>query len=288
MPFLIAVSFIWAFSFGIIGSRLSGLDSTFVATARLSIAWLCFAPFFRLAGLGRGDLIALVGIGSLQFGAMYVAYIRAFAFLPSHLVALFSVLTPLYIALAYDLMRRRWQWSLIACALLSVAGAAVIKFSQPSGDIWAGFALMQVANLSFGLGQLMYREWRLKRPGINDSQVMAALYAGGAAFAGFAFLIWGDWRTIAPSGEQALAILYLGAVASGLGFYLWNKGAARSSAGALAAANNAVVPLAMAASLFLFGESSAIAAASVSKLLAGAALIFGAMLWGQRIGRVTR
>ena len=284
MPFLILVSLIWAFSFGIIGSSLSTLDSTFVAAIRLSLAWLCFMPFFRLQGINRRNLLTLIGIGALQFGVMYVSYIRAFAFLPSHLVALFSVLTPLYIVIAHDLIRRQWHWTLLGCAALSVAGAAVIKFSRPSEDFWLGFGLMQIANLAFGLGQLFYREWRLKRPEIRDSQVMAALYAGGAAFAGAAFLAWGDFSNVSPDRNQLLALGYLGVVASGLGFYLWNKGAARSTAGVLAAANNAVVPLAMAASLFFFGESSNITTQSLAKLAIGAVLIFGAMIWGNRLG----
>ncbi|EDY80651.1 Integral membrane protein DUF6 [Verrucomicrobiia bacterium DG1235] len=282
MPFLIAVSLLWAFSFGIIGSRLTSLDSTFVAAIRLAIAWLCFLPFFRSKRLTRRELLSLVAIGALQFGAMYISYIKAFAFLPSHLVALFSVLTPLYIVLAHHLINRSWQWSLLGCALLSITGAVVIKYSQPSGSFWIGFGLMQIANISFGLGQLLYRSWRIKRPEIHDSEVMAALYLGAATCAGLGFLAWGDSSKITPSPEQWYALLYLGAIASGLGFFWWNKGAAKTNPGVLATCNNAVVPLAMAASLFIFGEASAIDSASVTKLLIGATLIFAAIAWGKK------
>ena len=47
MGYLIAVSLLWAFSFGLIKVGLSDLDSTAVATVRLLIATLVFLPFFR-------------------------------------------------------------------------------------------------------------------------------------------------------------------------------------------------------------------------------------------------
>lgn len=283
MRYLITVSLLWAFSFGIIGSRLSGLDSIFVATTRLSLAWLCFIPFFRPHTLTRRGLLQLTAIGAFQFGLMYVCYMRAYAYLPSHLVALFSVLTPLYIVIGHDVSKKRFQWKLIACAGLSIAGAVIIKLTQPEGDFWIGFALMQIANIAFGIGQLLYRNWKLAHPETNDASVMAALYAGATALSGIAFAIWGNFDRIAPSLEQWLAILYLGVVASGFGFFLWNKGASQTSAAALAASNNAVVPLAMASSLFAFGEISAIDAPSLLKLVSGAALIGISIIWGRKL-----
>ena len=284
MAYLIAVSVLWAFSFGLIGSRLAGLDSSFVAAVRLGLAFLCFAPFVRLKGLNRRDMLQLVALGALQFGAMYVFYIQAFRFLPSHLVALFSVLTPLYIVLGHDLLRRCWRWQLFGCALLSVAGAAVIKFAEPHGSVWAGFGLMQLANIAFGLGQLLYREWRLKRPETRDREAIGFLYAGGLVCAGLVFLFLGDFSRAKPTGEQWWVMAYLGVIASGLGFFGWNKGAARSEPGVLAGFNNAVVPLAMAVSLFLFGEASAIEAEAVAKLVLGSLLILASIVWGKRLG----
>ncbi len=281
MPFLIAVSFIWAFSFGIIGSRLSGVDSNFSAAVRLGIAFLCFLPFLRVKNLHRLDLPKLVGIGALQLGVMYIAYMRSYVYLPSHLVALFTVLTPLYIAFAHDLIKRRWQWRLLGCALLSIAGAVVIKFSQPSGSFWIGFGLMQTANLAFGLGQLLYRSWKRNRPQVRDSEAIAAVYFGGTLVAALGFALFGNFDKISPRPDQWYALIYLGAVASGLGFFWWNKGAALTSPAALAASNNAVVPLAMAGSLFVFGEASAITIDALMKLFIGAALIFTAMAWGR-------
>ena len=49
-------------------------------------------------------------------------------------------------------------------------------------------------------------------------------------------------------------ILYLGIIASGLCFYLWNMGASRVSTGTLAAANNLLVPLGVVLSILFKKE----------------------------------
>ena len=103
MIYLAVVSAIWAFSFGLIGNALSGVDSFFVATVRLGCATLLFLPFLRAKEIVRIDRLRLVLIGAIQFGVMYACYMRAFQYLPSHLVAIFSILTPVYVVILHDL-----------------------------------------------------------------------------------------------------------------------------------------------------------------------------------------
>jgi drug/metabolite transporter (DMT)-like permease len=82
-----------------------------------------------------------------------------------------------------------------------------------------------------------------------------------------------DWRTLSPTPDQWLVLFYLGAVASGLAFLLWNLGAKKTDAGTLAVLNNLKVPLAVAASILFFGER-----ADPVRLLTGSGLIFLALL----------
>jgi drug/metabolite transporter (DMT)-like permease len=72
---------------------------------------------------------------------------------------------------------------------------------------------------------------------------------------------------------QLVTVAYLGLVASGLGFYLWNAGARRCGTGTLAVMNNAKVPLGVAASLLLFGESAEAGPLLLSLLALGAAVL---------------
>jgi len=279
MQYLAIVSLIWAFSFGLIGNALAGVDSIFVATVRLGIAGLLFLPFLRWSRVPAGSHWKLIGCGAAQFGIMYVCYIKAFQFLPSHLVALFSILTPLYVVLIHDLRQRQFHRKYLYAALLSIAGATIIKAKSGSVDsIWFGFGLMQIAGLAFGFGQVYYRDWKRSHPQTPDHQVFALLYIGGFSVAAVAAAFFTDWQQI-----QVLA--YLGIVASGLGFFLWNKGAALSRPGTLAAFNNAVVPLAMACSLFIFGEIADIAGGALLRLALGSICIAAAVFLAEKTPR---
>ncbi len=48
----------------------------------------------------------MMGIGAVQFGGMYLFYIAAFHYLPSHQVALFTATTPIYVVLIDGLMKK--------------------------------------------------------------------------------------------------------------------------------------------------------------------------------------
>lgn len=283
MIYLAIVSAIWAFSFGLIGNALSGVDSFFTATIRLGCATLLFLPFLRAKEIVRIDRLRLVLIGAIQFGVMYACYMRAFQYLPSHLVAIFSILTPVYVVIVHDLRQRTFSSRYLIAALLSVLGAAAIKAKTiPTGDFWIGFGLMQAAGIAFAYGQVAYRDWKRNNPQTKDRSVFSLLAIGGTASAGIAGVLLSDWSTLDVKADQWKSILYLGFVASGLGFFLWNKGASKSNPGTLAAFNNAVVPLAVLCSLFVFGESQSMDLENGIRLALGSALVLGALLVSQR------
>lgn len=287
MIYLAITSLIWAFSFGLIGNALKGLDPLLVSDARLLLAFVAFLPFLKLRQISRAETWQLIAIGAIQYGVMYTCYLTAFRYLPSHMVALFSVLTPLYVVIIYDIRRRRFTPGYLLAAVLSVAGAAVIRAKESgSSEVWLGFALMQIANVAFAFGQVYYRDWKRSRSHITDSSVFAYLYLGGASFTAIVTVLLSHTVPIPleATSTQWLVLGYLGVVASGLGFFFWNKGATQTSAGVLAAFNNAVVPLAMFASLFVFGEAKGGSTEELLRLVLGALLIGSALLFGMRRG----
>ncbi|WP_299773405.1 EamA family transporter [uncultured Pseudoteredinibacter sp.] len=285
MHYLAITSLIWAFSFGLIGNALKGIDPLQVADVRLMLALLVFLPFLKWQQTDRQEKWQLIAIGAIQYGVMYTCLLSSFRYLPSHLVALFTVLTPLYIVIIDSLRKRYFSIDYILAAALSVAGAAVIKAQNTEGaDIWLGFALIQIANLAFAFGQVAYRDWKQARPELAHSAVFAWLYLGGALFTAFAAaLISGKGPIpLEANAQQWAVLLYLGLVASGLGFFMWNKGATLTTTGILAAFNNAVVPLAMFASLFIFAEAKGGTVEELTRLGLGAVLIGFALLLGRR------
>jgi drug/metabolite transporter (DMT)-like permease len=269
MILLLVVSCIWAFSFGLV-KRLAGIDPTAIGAARLAISLVVFIPFFRAARLGAGHMATLALIGAVQFGAVYILYLRAYAHLHAYEIALFTITTPIFVTLMDAAAERRWRMRFLAAAALSVAGAGVVLWkSIGDSGVMGGFVLMQLSNVCFACGQVAWRRERARLPSDkSDASVFAVTYAGALALTVAVSLVTTDWRAFSPTGTQWLTIGYLGAIASGLGFFLWNVGATRVNAGALAAVNNAKIPLGIAVSLVFFGEK-----ADMARLLAGGALM---------------
>ena len=288
MHYLAIVSIVWALSFGLIGQALSEVDPVFAATMRLGIAGLVFLPFLRWSRIPHGSHFKLIGCGAVQFGVMYVCYMQAFQIVPgqSHLVALFSILTPLYVVLINDLRKREFHPKYLCAALLAIAGAATIKARTGSMDsLWITFGLMQVAGLAFGFGQVYYRDWKRVHADVRDHQIFALLYAGGFGVAAIACAVLTNWERTQLDAEQLQVLTYIGVVASGLGFFLWNKGPPLCRAGTLPPYNNAVVPLAMACSLFIFGEGSELEGGAVLRLIIGSALIITAVTLAEKTAK---
>tara|TARA_B100000242_G_scaffold270349_1_gene221791 strand:+ start:2354 stop:2989 length:636 start_codon:yes stop_codon:yes gene_type:complete len=208
---------------------------------------------------------------------------KAYQYIPSHVVAIFSILTPVYVVLIHNLMKRTFLNRYVWVALLSVLGAASIKVkSVPDGDIWIGFGLMQVAGIAFAFGQVAYRNWKKANAQVVDQAVFGLLAFGGFICVGGFSLLLTDFTAVEITLNQWQSIIYLGCVASGLGFFLWNKGATRSNPGTLAAFNNAVVPLAVIISLLVFGESEALDLEDSLRLFVGSALIVGAAIFSPK------
>jgi drug/metabolite transporter (DMT)-like permease len=285
MLLLFLVSLLWAFSFGLI-KRLTGLDSAFIAAARLGLALLVFLPFLRLRGLATRTALALLGIGAIQFGLMYLAYNESFHYLAtSYEVAVLTLTTPILVTLFADAFERRWNVRALLAALLAVAGGGciVVKTSFTGAPI-VGIALVQISNAAFALGQVLYR--RVRSAGaaasFRDRDVFGLLYAGALAVTLPATLLRTNFRALPLNATKVEILIYLGIVASGLGFFLWNLGAKRANAGTLAVMNNVKIPLTVAVSLLVFRET-----ADLPRLLAGGALMVMAVWLAEKKSRST-
>lgn len=267
MVLLIAVSLLWAFSFGLIKRHLGGVDSSFVAAVRLGLALLVFLPFLRLRGVSVKTAGALLGIGAVQFGLMYLAYIESFRHLRAYEAALFTITTPILVTLFADAFDRTFRIRALAAALLAVGGAGLVAMKSADVKVTlVGLGLIQLSNAAFAIGQVLYRRLMLRDTALRDREVFALPYAGAFAIT-LGVALTRD-LSINLTAPQLWTLLYLGVLASGVGFFLWNVGATRVTAGSLAVMNNAKIPLAVAVSLLAFGES-----ADLPRLLAAGALM---------------
>lgn len=273
---LVFVSLLWAFSFGLIKDRLAGLDPVAISAVRLTFAALVFLPFLRPRALPRRDVVSLAFIGAIQFGVMYVLYTIAYGYLKAHEVALATILTPVYVALLDAAVENRTRWRHMVAAALAVIGAGVLIWKNRTSDtIIMGFLIVQGANLCFAAGQVAYKRIRPTLPkNITDAGIFFWPCAGAVAVAASTSFFYTDWSAFRPSSSQWGVLAYLGILASGLGFFLWNYGATRVNTGTLAAFNNAKVPLGVLCSLVFFAEQPA----SMPRLIFSLVLLIAAVL----------
>ena len=279
MILLILVTLLWAFSFSLIGVYLAGqVDSYFSVLTRVLLAALVFLPFLNWRTPPRTAL-TLMAIGAVQLGLMYLFYYQSFLLLSVPEVLLFTIFTPVYISLIYDLLARRFSpWNL-AIAVVAVFGAAIIRWNDLSGDYWIGFLVVQGANLCFATGQVAYKQFmqsQAKRgTTLPPRQTFGWFFIGASLVATVAWFILGTPQYPASTVQWSI-LLWLGAVASGLGYFLWNKGATQVSPGTLAAMNNALIPAGLLVNLLLWNRD-----ADLPRLAAGGAIIIAAVIFSE-------
>jgi carboxylate/amino acid/amine transporter len=275
MRLLTLVTFIWAFSFSFIGVYLAGkLDSYFAVLIRVALASLIFIPFtnFRLPNRFK---LAIMGIGIVQIGMMYIFFYKSFLFLSVPEVLLFTIFTPLYVTIIYDLLQKRFNPLYLVTAALAVWGAYIIKSAQVNPGFFTGFLMVQGANVCFALGQVLYKKL-LQHPELRDvrqSTIFGYFHYGALLISTVAFVLFGNMDKITPTPTQWAVLLWLGIVASGLGYFLWNRGATQVDSGMLAIMNNAVVPLGLIVNLVVWGRGI-----DYTALMLGGGLILAA-LW---------
>lgn len=274
------MSIVWAFSFGIIKGELTDLPPTLVAHLRLLISFIIFLP----VALFLKQLIwqkRLILLGMVQFGVMYVAYIFSYQFLPGYLVAVLTIFTPLYVMIFNAILKKQFSLAWLLPITLSILGAAVLVYRENNAEQWlVGFLILQVANLSFAFGQIYYKHLTEQQSTlVSHTNNMTNMYLGAAVFSAIAML-WqtqGELLTIEVSNRQLGFILYLGIIASGLGFYLWNWGAKQVSPATLAIMNNGYLPPAIIFSFTIFGEQ-----ADMTRFSAGTVLILISLYWAHK------
>jgi drug/metabolite transporter (DMT)-like permease len=274
MVYLFLVSIIWGFSFGLIKTNLTAINPILVTGLRLLIACLVFLPFLKLHKQDKKIWLPLLAIGSIQFGLMYIFYNWSFQLLKSFEVALFTIFTPFYVVVINNLIERKWNHFYLLTSILAIIGTGIIVhtgFSRPG--MITGFMIVQLSNICFAVGQVLYRRIMRANPELKDVDIFAIPYFGGFLIAAIVSSALVDWRNVVITSTQWWNLLYLGALASGLGFFLWNFGARRTNIGALAIFNNLKIPLAITVSLIFFHEQT-----DLPGLLLGGLLVLGSLL----------
>ncbi|OCG15429.1 hypothetical protein A9G09_04665 [Gilliamella sp. wkB292] len=256
MLYLIIVTIVWSFSFSFIGIYLSGqVDTWFAVVMRVLLAFVTFIPFFRIKNILPKQMVSLMGVGACQLGIMYFFYYNSFQYISVPEVLLFTITTPIYVTIIYDLLQRhRLRLSYLLTAVIAVIGAAIIRYDHISSQFIIGFLLIQGANIVFALGQVGYKRIMELYP-LPQHHAFAWVYLGAIIVASIGWLIFGDSSKLPTSSIQWWIIVWLGVVASGLCYFLWNYGATKVDSGTLAIMNNVVIPTGILVNVVIWHQS---------------------------------
>lgn len=270
MTKLVFVTVLWAFSFSLIGEFLARqVDSDFAVLTRVALGALVFLPLTRFRGVPSGLKLGITVSGMLQFGITYLCLYRSFAYLSVPEVLLFTIFTPLYVTLLDDALFRRFSPVALLAAVVATLGAGIIRYDGLSADFLTGFLLLQLANLTFAAGQVGYKHTMQHWPSdLPAYRTFGYFFFGAIVIALPSFLIFGDGSKLPSTGLQWGILGWLGLAASGLGLYLWNRGACEVDAGTLAVMNNALVPAGLLVNLLIWNRD-----ADLLRLAIGGAVI---------------
>lgn len=277
MALLIITTILWAFSFSLFGEYLAGhVDSYFAVLVRVGLAALVFLPFLRTRGHSVKTIALYMLVGAMQLGIMYMLSFHAYLYLTVSELLLFTVLTPLYITLIYDLMSgRRLRWSYAFSALLAVIGAGIIRYDQVTSHFWTGLLLVQLSNISFAIGMVGYKRLMETRP-MPQHNAFAWFYMGALIVAIVAWFMLGNAQKMPATTLQWGILVFLGVAASGIGYFMWNYGATQVDAGTLGIMNNMHVPAGLLVNLAIWHQQP-----HWPSFIIGAAVIV-ASLWVHR------
>jgi len=267
MLYLIISSFIWALSFPIIKGYLFDINPILLALIRFFIALLMFTPY-AFKKISKAYIFIIVG--ALQYGLMYVFYLYSFKYLKAYEIAILTTTTPLYIIIINQILNKQKKYYLNA--VLVILACSIITYNTfPKSFI--GVIYIQISNILFALGQLLYKKYYSWQ---NIKTTSFYIYLGAILIIMpllFIFKVDLNIFSIFTNYQTSLAILYLSIIASGFGVYLWNKGIIKTNIKYISILNNLKIPLGVFFSYLILNEELNILNLSIGLLLFMLALL---------------
>ncbi|MGO2275688.1 DMT family transporter, partial [Pseudoalteromonas nigrifaciens] len=251
------------------------VDAWFSVLIRIALAALIFLPFLKVKQTPKPLALKLMLIGAVQLGAMYSFYYHSFLYLSVPEVLLFTVMTPLYITLLNDALEKHFNPRFFIVAIIAIGGAVAIRYEGISSDFLLGLLLVQAANLCFAIGQVAYKRL-MSNSTLEHKSVFGWFFIGALCIALVCYLLFGNTDKLPTTTTQWSVLIYLGIVASGFGYFVWNKGATLVNVGALAVMNNLLIPAGIIVNVLIWNRD-----ADLFRLAIGAGIILAALLVNQ-------
>ena len=113
---------------------------------------------------------------------------------------------------------------------------------------------------------------------MDQKNVFGYFHFGAFFVAVVALLTLGNPAKFSLTSTQILVLLWLGIVASGVGYFMWNKGACEVDSGVLAIMNNALIPAAIIVNLVFWQKDT-----DLTRLILGAVIMYISLIIHNKI-----
>lgn len=228
---IIFVMLIWGSTIAVTKVLVADIPPLFFAFIRFLIASICLLPVYifskqtSISHLKRSDYTYLTLMGLLGVTLFYIAFNISLMYTSASTGALIQGFLPVAIAvLGVIFLKEKLNKFQITGILLSTAGVAAVGFftnGDQSGDSLKGNLLMIAAMICWAVYTIISR----KLDHINSLTVTCL-----SGFAGTILLLpaglidlYSHGSTISLSTNDWFALIYLGAIASALCYFLYNK-----------------------------------------------------------------
>jgi len=200
-----------------------------LAFLRFAVGSLCIlglALITRDGGVGRADLPATFALGALFFGIFPWLFSQSLLFIPASLGAIILATMPILTLLVAALLGSEALTSkkLLGTGLaffgVAVAVAAPGPLSGVSPEsLWLGVGLMLATSLCGALYNVLSKGYLRRNSSVGFTAL--AMLSGTLFLLPFAAgnALNHGWPSV--SSEGILAILFLGTLGGGIGFFLW-------------------------------------------------------------------
>jgi drug/metabolite transporter (DMT)-like permease len=228
-------------------------------------------------------------LGVFEFAGTYLLYTWSLMYLPSGVVAALTLMTPIFAYLiGLSVRTETFSKKALFATILGFLGAAC---ALPVERIFSGIrldtatlfgcALITASNLFFAIGNVLITKFERVKRWDNIITAKAQLVGAAVAF-GAVLFTWGTpmggaapgsvtpWERLgglAGNPRSWILPVYLGIVATGLGFFLWNRGVQKVEATKATLVGNFKGPLAVVWGAIFLGEAITL------RLVAGVVLL---------------
>ena len=220
---LIALVVIWGLSIPLTKLGLTETGPLTLTALRYVVAVLCFVPV--LAGRPvppAGALLRMAGLGALGIGIGQVTQALGVERANASVATIISALIPLLVVVVAVLrLRQRVRRVHVLGLLLAILGVALVAGAGPAGTAGtglAGEALVLVSAISIALSYVLLAELTARHG--------AAVVSAWSSLAGTVLLLpAAAWELAAaprwPGATGIAVVLYLGALVSAAGLWIW-------------------------------------------------------------------